>query len=452
MRYVALLAALVVLVSVAAGATAATTVQPADPPAIADRPSGATDTTPRAILPPTDGVSPQVASSVGAPRTNFTVSLREDGSARWAVETRIQLDDEAARDAFREYARSYEAGDAEGGPTADPFRNAAAAASEATGREMSIDRVNRTAALANRSGVLRLRFTWTGFLEPGEDGVLALGDAFRTPNNGTWFGSLSADQRLVIEPPADYEVSDVSQGFSYSISDRRIVAEGPQRFEAGDIAVRYEPGDSPPSSSYPLELLAGVGVVLLFAVAALAYRRGSGVDSRIGGTADADSGAEPASDDPSRSAAETGAAPGDTGGYDGGGESPVAVPGRPEDGEGSVDDAASTVAGNDEPGVDAGDSTSEPQEDLELLSDEERVERLLDDHGGRMRQGTIVEETGWSDAKVSQLLSAMADDGRVEKLRLGRENLISMADGDEADAEEARGNGADDDTGSDGES
>ncbi len=43
-----------------------------------------------------------------------------------------------------------------------------------------------------------------------------------------------------------------------------------------------------------------------------------------------------------------------------------------------------------------------------------------------MRQADIVSDTGWSDAKVSQLLSKMAQDDRVEKLRLGRENLISL--------------------------
>jgi len=54
-----------------------------------------------------------------------------------------------------------------------------------------------------------------------------------------------------------------------------------------------------------------------------------------------------------------------------------------------------------------------------LLSDEERVERLLEDNGGRMRQADIVAKTGWSDAKVSQLLSAMAELGRVEKAPAG---------------------------------
>jgi uncharacterized membrane protein len=45
-----------------------------------------------------------------------------------------------------------------------------------------------------------------------------------------------------------------------------------------------------------------------------------------------------------------------------------------------------------------------------------------------MKQASIVEETGWSNAKVSQLLSAMDEAGRVDKLRIGRENLISLPD------------------------
>lgn len=74
--------------------------------------------------------------------------------------------------------------------------------------------------------------------------------------------------------------------------------------------------------------------------------------------------------------------------------------------------------------------------DEELLSDPERVERLLHDNGGRMKQAAIVEETGWSSAKVSQLLSEMADAGRVEKLRIGQENLIALPTPDEGGDED----------------
>jgi len=356
-----------------------------------------------------------LALAVGPPRTNFTVSLRTDGSARWTVETRIPLDDAPDRTAFREYAESYERGDAAGGPSVDPFRNAAAEAADATDREMAVGRVNRSATLGNDSGVLRLEFTWTGFLASGEEGTLVLGDAFRTPDNGTWFGSLSTSQRLVVEPPEGYEVSDVSQGFSYSISDRRIVAQGPQTFEAGDIRVAYESGAVTPEGGLPPALLVGVALlILVVVVVALAYRRGDDASGDVGALL---AGADDATD-----------AAGDASGTDA-----AAGAGTPEDrpvASNGAGDAAN--AGGAVGTTVAGGADDEP--DLELLSDEERVERLLEREGGRMRQANIVSETGWSDAKVSQLLSAMADEGRVEKLRLGRENLISLADdGDDAD-------------------
>jgi uncharacterized membrane protein len=43
-----------------------------------------------------------------------------------------------------------------------------------------------------------------------------------------------------------------------------------------------------------------------------------------------------------------------------------------------------------------------------------------------MKQTRIVEETDWSKAKVSRLLSSMTDEGTVEKLSIGRENIVSL--------------------------
>lgn len=64
-------------------------------------------------------------------------------------------------------------------------------------------------------------------------------------------------------------------------------------------------------------------------------------------------------------------------------------------------------------------------------TDEERVLALLEDRGGRMPQATIVEALDWSTSKTSRLLSRMADEGTIEKLRLGRENLIRLPEDEE---------------------
>lgn len=62
------------------------------------------------------------------------------------------------------------------------------------------------------------------------------------------------------------------------------------------------------------------------------------------------------------------------------------------------------------------------------LTDEERVVGLLADRGGRVPQSTVVEAFGWSTSKTSRLLSRMAEEGRIEKLQIGRENLIRLAE------------------------
>jgi uncharacterized membrane protein len=43
-----------------------------------------------------------------------------------------------------------------------------------------------------------------------------------------------------------------------------------------------------------------------------------------------------------------------------------------------------------------------------------------------MRQVSIVEATDWSKSKVSMLLSEMESEERVSKLRIGRENIVSL--------------------------
>ena len=67
---------------------------------------------------------------------------------------------------------------------------------------------------------------------------------------------------------------------------------------------------------------------------------------------------------------------------------------------------------------------TEPPE--ELLSNEERVVRLLEQHGGRMKQQQVVEELDWTDAKTSQVVGDLRESGEIEAFRLGRENVLNL--------------------------
>jgi hypothetical protein len=359
-----------------------------------------------------DGAGPpaqwQVASDAivnGTVTTEIVVEVRPDADARWIVRTRYRLETENDTRAFRGLVEGLRAGrtDVTRGP--ELFRNYAEQAEAATGREMNVTGVEYDGTVYDgepelgddyqKVGVLTLSFTWTNFAEETDDGRLRIGDAFATPDGGVWLPSLGGDQRIVFVTPEGYgvdrSISSVTDG------DRRVI-DGPRQFRRGVWFV-YGPDEGGPDDSStpngdegllpggidPL-LLGGLGVLLVVA----------GVVAYAVATRDDD-----------------GSTPGDGG--------------RPSDGGGGT----------------AVESVQQDDFDLSLLSDEERVEYLLERNGGRMRQAAIVEETGWSDAKVSQLLSAMADDGRINKLRIGRENLISLPDHDPA--EEPLGGGAEGD-------
>ncbi|MEZ3116843.1 helix-turn-helix transcriptional regulator [Halobaculum sp. MBLA0147] len=398
--------------------------------------------------------------------TTFTVSLRSDGDALWAVRARYRLSGPAERAAFDRLAGDYEDGNATVGPDPTVWRRAATRAADATGRTMTVQAVDRRARLVNDSvGELRLRFEWTAFANRTGPRQFRVGDAFRT-SEGSWLPRIGSNQTVVLEAPPDSRVTDTGQ---YPLDDARIRVAGPQDFTEQPLTMAYTlaapttttppPSEnrSPPTTSPPTAspvppgdgddtLLFGAALlaVVLAVVALIAYQGGLGGatvsppnDGDGGPTTDTGGGSPPgasadATVENGSGVAGTAAEPdtetagsgGDatTGGTTAGGTSP----------EGATEATADDTAADDE-------ETEDDERDVELLSDEERVERLLERNGGRMRQADIVSETGWSDAKVSQLLSAMADEGRVDKLRLGRENLISFPDVDDTP-----GNGGED--------
>ena len=361
-------------------------------------------------------VRQQTGDTVTSPSaTRIRLELNPDRSADWTVAVRYSLADGNETAAFETAGERFRAGEV--GPDAELFEGFRRAANRNVDRSMAIRGVDRDVEVyedpsqfdvatedAVAVGEFRLRFTWTAFLaQDGES--LVLGDALTTSGNETWLRSLEAGQTLEVVTPEGYSVTGTPSTAVTQLSDGNVIIEGPQTFDGGEpVAIVYGPAGV---ATPPWRML--ITVVLLVAalvVGGLAgYRRLNAGEDGTDGSA-ANGGREAPEDDRSPNGAD---------GAGGAAES----------------DGVGDASGE------AGDGGEEGP-DLSLLSDEERVERLLETNGGRMRQADIVTETGWSDAKVSQLLSAMADDGRVEKLRLGRENLISLPD----EADEASDDGA----------
>lgn len=423
MRLSALLAAAVLLcvlggaVATVPAAGTSTAGSTADAPASLQTQAVTPDVSPATLHPinaDADASFDSVVALETSPETEFRVVLHDDRSATWNITVEYELETDAQREAFDDLATDIEGGTAEGPLGAERFERLVAVADDSTDREMSMIDVDRSAERHEGVGTVSLEFTWVAFLDT-EDEQLVLDDALTTPDGDPLLGSLESQQQLIVVTPDGYQV-DTTPGINPDIREGNAWIEGPQQFTVDErLVITYSPvtgaGPTPstptatPTPAVPDDsswailgaaLLIGAAILL----AALLYRRkGSDVSAADG-----------------------------------------VVPTAGSDTSSSAGSGTGVDAGPDE--REPSDAGEEDPPDLSLLSDEERVERLLDRNDGRMRQAAIVEETGWSDAKVSQLLSSMAEQERIEKLRLGRENLISLPDGEDAGAEDA---GADDD-------
>lgn len=342
--------------------------------------------------------------------TEFRITVYRNTSARWAFRYKTNLNNESERADFEAYADRFNSEETE---LYANFRNRSRSitrqGSDATGRDMNATGFAKRAFVdeLNSQGVVRMSFRWTAFAAQDGDAVV-MGDVFQ----GGFY--IAPDQRLLVNRGPELRFQDASPA---PVLDEDTLAEsdtltwrGEREFTDERPRVRLVPrseptptvtptaatGESPTPSPTPgpggstgfLPLL-GLGVVVLLGLgAALAYRAGA----LTGGD-----------DDGAGAAAESGGAGGDGSDTPGG---------------------AATAGGAGAAG--AADQQPEPAvPDEELLEDDERVLRLLDENGGRMKQVDIVDGTGWSKSKVSMLLSDMEEADDISKLRVGRENIIS---------------------------
>ncbi|EMA39522.1 helix-turn-helix transcriptional regulator [Halobiforma nitratireducens] len=358
--------------------------------------------------------------------TEFEITVHENGSAVWTFryEQRFDGDDAAEqRERFEAFVEEFESDDQEV-PLYERFTNQAEAmaeGTEATDREMEATDFNRSAEIEDRLnpvGVVEMSFTWNGFADTdGTAGAedngdrVVVGDVF----DGIY---LAEDQSIVIEPgdglefrSAEPEPRYVGQNIESATS---VSWTGEREFIDGHPRVVLVPerngdgtGTGSDTDASPLSSVTGgdtswvvpivVVVALLLAVGAgiAWYRRHSGDGSFADAETDSESHGATARDGHRPESDSTAGS---------------AQPDRP--GESGMADESVTEA------------DAVPEE--ELLTDEDRVVKLIRENGGRMKQVNIVEETGWSKSKVSMLLSDMEEEGTISKLRVGRENIISL--------------------------
>jgi hypothetical protein len=325
------------------------------------------------------------------------IALNSSGDTAWTVTWSYSLSDAEGTDQLQQLAQAFERGNVEELQTLSEFRNVSAQLDSEHARSIQITDVQRRAEIndtgSQTTGRLRLSFTWENFAQVDGNRLL-LNDTLTTEQGGLWLDGLGPDQNLIVRIPPGYGVFDAS----VDVRDGALRWRGPTTFDQGTLQATFVgdgatetptptpvPGDDPNETQWGLAIVLVGGLVVGSLVVSLVVRYRDqlfGSESTTGDEPPAAGGATQPS-----------------------GESPDPPEGAPTESE-----------------------TTDIDE--ELLSDEERVERLLEHNGGRMKQADIVEETDWSNAKVSQLLSSMEEAGRIDKLRIGRENLISFPDVD----------------------
>jgi hypothetical protein len=379
-------------------------------------PAGTTRVGPAAlggVGPPVEaGVDPTAVGSVSgstipevgaveADTVEFRITVFQNASARWRFTYTRVLDNESERQQFEAFAEEFERNET---PAYRDFRQLArglaSSGRNATGREMEATGFSRSAGLGGdcvtkECGTITMGFTWTSFAVE-DDPRLVIGDVFGT---GLY---LSSDQQLVVVAGPglafDSVAPDTYNDPETPLSERRsITYQGEVRFSDRRPRAVFVPaeladttsttttttggdttGTSPATPTgdreggLPLALLGGLLVAAVGASAAFVYWRNGG---------------------------------------------PTATETRGDDGPAGAGATANGESVSGQPAV----------PDEELLTDEDRVLSLLEDNGGRMKQVAIVDETGWSKSKVSMLLSDMEDHDEISKLRVGRENIISLS-------------------------
>lgn len=390
---------------------------------------------------------------VGGAPSEVAITVYANGSAEWTFRYRTRLQNASEKQDFREFAERFEGQRTRlyQGFTADA-RSLAADAENVTGRPMNATSFSRNAGIETGTlhdfGVVTMSFRWTNFGREAGERVI-VGDVFE---GGLY---LAPEQRLVISPGPSLVFRSIAPEAIQSNPDslRRsdsITFTGERRFTDNRPHVVFVPADgsgpgtatatAPPMDSRGstfVPFLFG-GLVLLVGVGAWAYRQNLFEDGTlVGSRTDAGS-----------NGAAAQAEAGDTAVAGGIGASSTSVDenGAPG-GRGAATDAVNATNATDTSSSTAshgpvadesaastdGESTAPSVTAADLQSDEDRVMTLLEDHGGRMRQSQIVEETGWSKSKVSMLLSGMEEEGQITRLRVGRENVVTLP-GHEPDA------------------
>jgi hypothetical protein len=338
---------------------------------------------------------PTLQQDVPADSVRLIVSVDRNGSADWTVQYWTRLDDENTTAAFESLQADIEASPANySARFASRMRSTVAAAENATGREMNATDfgVRAETRTPPQYGVVSYTFRWTGFAAVDGD-TIRVGDAIEAL-------FLDDRTRLVVQWPDGYAPTQTVPDPDERRSAAVVWRGSETSFVAGEPRIVLEPS---PATTTTAAAGGGGG--------------GGGSDGETGTpTPDAGSGTMPVLGVGLLAALGVAVA------WRYRDRLGVGAGGRP-DGAADESDAATTASADE--GEGGGETAAAGDE---LLSNEERVLAFVRERGGRVKQQEIVEAFDWTEARTSQIVRDLRDDGALEGFRLGRENVLKLTD------------------------
>ncbi|WP_121743896.1 DUF7343 domain-containing protein [Natronorubrum halophilum] len=313
-----------------------------------------------------------------ADEIHMDVFVHENGSATFVIGYEFENDSngdwEALRDDIEENPEAYETAQEE------QWNDILVEGENATDREMEISNVSvttDTVSAPRDRGYVEVSFEWSKFAYVELNRIEA-GDALEG-------FTLPSDTSLRIFSPEGYTIEEVEptpeegDGSSvfWSSDGAPFSPDPPSVVMIEESDTEQQSPDTREGPSMPWLIVAAALALLAIAGAAVWWRRRDRNDRTGGGTGDA--------------------------------VSPIPADSIPAD-----------------------DSNGPPPE---LLSNEERVLHLLEEHGGRIKQQEVVSELDWTEAKTSQVISGLREEEEIEVFRIGRENVLALPDDDERDSQ-----------------
>lgn len=315
-----------------------------------------------------DGLGQTSTGEIEPDSVGINVELSTDGTANWSIEYRVSLSDSKAAEGFASLEQDIgENPEQYLGEFSSGIEATVERAESSTGREMSAEGFSvdtEVRQIPSEYGIVTYSFRWEGFVTEG-DGYRAF-DAI-----DSFF--LDEDSKMIVSWDGGLKPDTVLPTPTEE-RESSLVWSGPIDFASGEPrvelseegATRGTEGDTPEGGGdgLPVFVVPGVGFLLALSVASV-----------------------------------------------------YALFRRKS---GSDEGMSGSVGGSD--------TYSGSEENEELLSNEERVLRLVREEGGRIKQKQITEELGWTDAKTSQVVGSLKDGDEVEVYRLGRENVLKLTD------------------------